>query len=55
LSNSKQEDTRKSPSIGERLKELAERLGDFLDGLTRPAPEPAPVPIRPQGPTSRRR
>jgi hypothetical protein len=53
LSNSKQEDTRKSPSLGERLKELAERLGEFLDDVTRPSPEPTPVPVRP--PTSRRR
>ena len=56
LSDSKQEDTRKSPSLGERLKELAERLGGFLDDLTRPPPEPVPVPIRPQRrPPNRRR
>jgi hypothetical protein len=55
LSNSKQEDTRKSPSLGERLKELAERLGEFLDDLGRPTPEPTPVPVRPQGPRPRRR
>jgi hypothetical protein len=55
LSNSKQEDTRKSPSIGERLKELAERFGEFLDDLTQPSPEPVPVPVRPRGQTSRRR
>jgi len=55
LSNSKQEDTRKPPSLGERLKELAERLGEFLDDLTRPSPEPVPVPVRPRAPTNRRR
>jgi hypothetical protein len=55
LSNSKQEDTRKSPTIGERLKELAERFGEFLDDLTQPPLEPTPVPVRPRAPTNRRR
>jgi hypothetical protein len=56
LSNSKPDDTRKPPSLGERLKELAERLGEVLDDLTRPAPEPVPIPVRPQPrPTTRRR
>jgi hypothetical protein len=34
------------PTLGERLKELAERLGEMLDDLTRPTPEPVPVPVR---------
>jgi hypothetical protein len=55
LSHSKQDDIRKSPTIGERLKELAERLGEFLDDLTQPMPEPVPIPIRPRAPTPRRR
>jgi len=55
LSKSEPEDTRKSPSLGERLKELAERLGEFLDDLTQPMPAPVPVPVRPPNPTDRRR
>jgi hypothetical protein len=55
LSNHKQDHARKSPTVGERLKELAERLGEFLDDLTQPAPEPSPVPVRPRSPTPRRR
>ncbi len=59
LSDHEQDNTRKSPSIGDRLKELAERLGEFLDDLTQPMPEPTPVPVRPgprpQAPRRRRR